>query len=185
MSSYKPVRTKLDFVRRYVRGEFGNRAPTWPTLDQYLRSGYRSPVHVRCRVAGARTWYNVRFNQAHGVWSRAAAMYGAERLYVSGMAPHHHTLLQGEAALLPPHGLVLTYSTLRLPMRPALVQQRRQAVGLRAYGLLRASLCPNSYDWLQHLLTRYEDHTVEFSAFAVCWGVLPRHNTVFWEVRQY
>src|SRR4029079_14257562 len=54
-----PVLTKGDFVQRYKQGEFGNASPTWNTFDEYLAANYSGQLHIRNRVAGGPSWYNV------------------------------------------------------------------------------------------------------------------------------
>lgn len=186
-----PVITKLDFVRRYALGEFGNAAPTWSTLEEYLEGGYPGLVHLRNRVAGGRTWYDLFGpNALRWAWNQTTERHGVapEQLYISAMAPTEKTILQGEVQQASGGrcGLELYYSTVRKPMRDALRERAATADGILADSLLRGALCPNSYEWLQELIKRYPAHVVEFSAYSTCWGTLyPRFNTVFWEVRSY
>lgn len=177
----KPVKTKADFVRRYQANHFGNRAPTWDTLNEYLQDNYQGLVHIRNRVVGGPTWYDVKSEDVDLVWHRVVAM-GHDQLYISGMAPTHLTLFQGEVQQSTNH-IDLYYSQVRKPMRASLLEGGRQVSGILAIGLLRKYLCETSYDWLQTLLTEFEDHVIEFSTYATNWGTIPNVNTVFWEVR--
>lgn len=180
MVEYPPVLTKKDFVRRYANNEFGNHSPTWHYLGEYLESGYKGYVHFRNRVAGGPTYYNIPSDKVVSDWVKLG--YGVRDLYISGMAPHHKNLIQGE--LLVDVGWHLTYSDEPdLPMRDALAKCTKTATGVLAYNLVKSVMCPNSWEWLQVLLVRYEGHVVEFSSFSVPWGTLPHHNTCFWEVR--
>jgi hypothetical protein len=71
-------------------------------------------------------------------------------------------------------------------MRIALQEGGQHAHGLRASGLIKQHLCPNSQEWLEMLLERYLEHVIEFSTYSRKWGTLwPSYNTVFWEVRAY
>lgn len=181
----RPVLNKQDFVRRYAAGEFGNASPTWNGLDEFLADGYTGLVHVRNRVAGAPTWYNIPARDVAATWRKALETgYGSEQLYISAMAPTTYTLFQGEV-LQSAHSLDLLYTTVAKPMRDALRQWSRHVSGIVAILLLRYYLCPNSYDWLNYLLTAYPAHAVEFSTYAIKWGTIPGFNTVFWEVRLY
>lgn len=181
----KPVNTKRDFVRRYEKGEFGNRAPTWDTYDEWYKSRYTGLTHIRNRIAGGPTWYNVPSEKMPQVYrnilTSGVATYD---LYFSAMAPHEHTRLQGEVRESIGH-LDLTYTKVKKPMREAFKDQQLYAKGLKAYNLLKANLCSNSYFWMEELLAKYPGHVIEFSAFSVDWGTLPNHNTVIWEVRNY
>jgi hypothetical protein len=181
---WMPVRTKQDFVRRYKLGEFGNHAPTWDTAVEYYNSGYQGMVHIRNRVAGGMTWYNVDPFTFSNRWNAAARHYGETKLYISAMAPTEQTLFQGEL-VRGLRGLNLTYSIVAKPMRDALHEQSRFADGALSLFLLQRYLDTNSYNWLQVLVERYPDHAIEFSTYSVQWGTLPRYNTVFWEVRLY
>jgi len=175
------VLTKVDFVRRYALGEFGNRTATWNTLEEYLASGSTSLVHVRNRKAGGSTYYNLSPRRIARTWHKVAKSGG---WYISEMAPTNKTILQGEVRESP-NGLDLLYTTVAKPMREALAESQSVASGLRANWMLKEAMCPNSYEWLGTLLDRYPNHVVEFSTYSVNCGVLPRYNTLFWEVRLY
>lgn len=144
--------------------------------------------HIRNRVAGAQTWYNVPPEDLADVWYQQACKpfgeFSESQLYISEMAPTTLTLIQGEV-MRDVGGLYLYYSTVAKPMRDSLKEGGREAKGLMALGLLRGYLNHNSYNWLEGLLDAYPDHVVEFSCYAKQWGTVPGHNTVFWEVRQY
>lgn len=115
------------------------------------------------------------------------AGYSLDELYFSEMAPHEHNVLQGEvcwlAELTP--GWSLFYSTERhKPMRETLPTST-QVDGLRAKMILEHFMDPNSFHELQTLLHGFPNATVEFTTFAINWGVIPNRNTVIWEVRNY
>lgn len=189
MSKYPPVLSKRDFVRRYGKGEFGNASPTWYDLDSFI--GYAGiafgngpsfgSYHLRNRVAGGSTYYNLSWSATVARWS---GQKDKRQWYVSEMAPTEETLIQGEV-LETERGLTLLYSTVAKPMREALAESSQSVSGILAVSLLRSFLCPNSYDWLMILLERYPFHVVEFSTYSTEWGTLPNFNTVYWEVRQY
>lgn len=183
----KPVLTKKDFVRRYQRGEFGNRAPTWGTLQHWefdRPHRIRSVLyHVRNMRAGGPTWYNLPFNQVSSVALQAQNQ--GERIYISGMAPHDRGTFQGEIQQSIGH-LDLTYTSARLPMRDAFREYGTNTYsGLLAIQRLRNWMDAASYDWVCELLARYPDHVIEFSCFEIPWGTIPNRNTVIWEVRKY
>ncbi len=185
MNQPKPVLNKQNFVQRYQAGEFGNRCPSWLTLEEFLASGYQEPVHVRNRIAGGMGWYDVPIDQLKEVWAKAAKKYGEHNLYLGAMGPADKTrIFQGEVA----YGCWLydlTYTTVSLPTRKALARKTEYAQGIIASYLLRYFLCPNSFSWLTTLLNRYPDHVIEFSTYSVEWGTIPGFNTLFWEVRKY
>lgn len=191
MDMYNPnaVLTKADFVRRYQRGEFGNASPTWDTpeeWDAYAFPGFGFVVdglyHLRNRVSAGITYYNMTPLDIVMVWRHKVKKQS--EWYVSAMAPTALTLFQGEVCQSPQH-LWLRYSTLPLTMREALSKKQHHEYGIMAVQLLRRYLCPNSYDWLNYLLSAYPGHVVEFSTYSTNWGTIPGYNTVYWEVRNY
>src|SRR5687768_4640924 len=116
----EPVSTKANFVRRYQAGEFGNRAPTWENFVDWamahLGGDKLELFHIRNRVAGAMTWYDVPKYRMADDWAVATKLYDPSELYISAMAPTHLTTIQGEL-LRSSRGLELYYSTVRKPMR--------------------------------------------------------------------
>jgi hypothetical protein len=186
---FPPVLNKKDFVERYKAGEFGNCAPTWNSLTDWMEEGspfYLGTFHIRNRIAGAPTFYSIPGHALEEMWN-AVIRDGLKEsdLYISAMAPHEHSTIQGELMQSERGSLDLFYSTLKEPMRGALLKDSHRAMGITCLGILRTYLCPKSYDWLQILLSRYPEHVIEFSSFSVEWGTLPGYNTCFWEVRQY
>lgn len=182
----KPVQNKGDFVSRYQAGEFGNRALTWPDATQYLASHYMGLVHIRNRVAGGPTYYNLSYQEAYPKWEQLVdSGIDPATLYISAMAPHHLNVIQGE--VIRSHRHLDLYYTLEpdLPMRDALAKSAKQVYGVTARSILRTYLNQRSYDWMEYLLDQYPGHVVEFSVFGRCWGTVPGYNTVFWEVRKY
>lgn len=185
----KPVLSKVDFVRRYKAGEFGNHSPTWDTVDEWLEDRpwikYGEKYHIRNRVAGGPTWYDVQYQSLPHIWNRVVAQGNrSELLYVSAMAPTEKTLIQGEVQE-GIWGLDLFYTTVRKPMRDALQEKSFQVSGVIAVSLLHHYLNAQSYDWLLYLLEAYPDHVIEFSCYDICWGTVDGFNTVYWEVRKY
>lgn len=181
---FPPVRTKRQFVKLYEQGVFGNRSPTWNTLPEFLASGYTGLIHLRNRIAGGLTWYNVAANDVDLYWQNALNTgLKPTDLYISGMCPTERTVLQGEVMQTAEGHLNLYYTRVKKPMRIALAEDSYTVVGSVAQKFLEFYLCPNSYEWLQILLTRYPFHCIEFTALNSNWGTLPGYNTLFWEVR--
>ncbi len=188
---HKWVRTKADFVRRYSAGEFGNASPTWNDLTDWGTAkpwktfGKKQLYHIRNRIAGGATWYNVPASKMLLQWVRACdEVESPSLLYISAMAPTERTILQGEVSR-EPGGLRLLYSTVRKPMREALAESSREVKGLEALVILGTALNEKSLEWLTYLLDEYPDHVVEFSAYEIEWGTVEGYNTVWWEVRLY
>lgn len=198
MLSHKPVLTKKDFARRYAKGEFGNRPPTWDSFEDWCKE-FPSPrmcpagslYHLRNRVAGGLTFYNVSPTTMISRYYEAQDQgVSKEQIYVSQMIPKQlekTLLIQGEVQQDPTgeSSLYLFYTTIPLPMRDALATESHHAKGLLASTILQYHMCPNSWEWLNVLLKRYPGHVIEFSTYPKCWGSVPGYNSVFWEVRAY
>ena len=188
----RPVRSKRDFVRRYKAGEFGNAAPTWDDLGDWLGRHSQRPslpdsqlYHIRNRVAGGATWYDLGGDRVEYKWEEA--IYGfrlkPSDLYISAMAPHNKGLIQGEVRRTF-IGLEYHHTPGWKPMREAVAEYGwRVYKGLTAQLILKKKMDPLSYEWLEYLLEVYPDHIVEFSTFDVNWGTIPNRNTVVWEIR--
>jgi hypothetical protein len=178
------VRSKSNFIRRYARGEFGNMVPTWSTLKEYEESKYPGPVHLRNRVAGGATWYNVPPDMVD-VTYRTALNSGLNHqdIYISAMAPEHLKTFQGEV-VRSPNGPRLYYNTQALPMREGFAIEQKWVNGATAMRLLEHYMDASSFNWLQQLFDLYPGHVVEFSCYSRAVGTLEL-NTIWWEVRSY
>lgn len=186
-----PVTTKRNMVNRYQANEFGNHSPSWNTFEEFgawtnvrystATEAAMSPdkYHLRNRVAGGVTYYNLSAYQAFVLW---AQQNDKSQWYCSAMAPKH--LLNGE--IMRTHeGLYLYYSTVQKPMRDSLKEGGREAKGVTVQFILKHYMNQRSYDWTMMLLDRYPDHVVEFTVVDRCWGTVPGYNTLWWEVRKY
>lgn len=190
--NYPPVLTKVDFVRRFQNDEFGNRGPMWSSVDQFLSdvdplATVGKLYHLRNRVAGGLTYYNVPGgHELLDIAYHQAIQRGVkpEDIYVAEMAPTERTTLQGEL-MLTERGLYLYYTKVRKPMRDALAERSYETRGLTARDILLAHLDTASWEWINVLLERYQDHVIEFSTYNIAWGTIPNRNTVVWEVRKY
>ncbi len=187
VGSRPPVKTKRDFVRRYAKGEFGNASPTWDTLNSWIHDykPHDKFYHIRNRVAGGPTWYNIPVRKLINRWNKiVCGGVDPKSLYISAMAPTEKTILQGEVRRSE-RGLELTYTRVKKPMRDALAEETLTVYGYKARCILESVMAPGEFDWLCELLDNYEDHTVEFSVYSEPWGTIPNCRTVWWEVRRY
>ena len=183
---FDSVDSKLDFVRRYKSGEFGNHSPTWDNISEFLQSGWDSGlIHIRNRIAGGETWYDIPCSNVPSVWEKCLrAGYKPGDLYLSAMAPTEKTLIQGEIQQTPV-GLSLFHTCVARPMREALTINSHQDYGIISLTLLRHFMCVGSFEWMETLLDRYPGHVLEFSVYDHNWGTVPGRNTLWWEVRAY
>lgn len=179
-----PVLSKTDFVRRYIRGEFGNGPRTWIDLEQFIREADPNGLyHLRiARTGYPLTLYNVPYQNVTSAYEELRQHLQPDEIYISEMGPERLKVFQGELIQSP--DWFLKYNNLPMPMRHAFAIQTRYATGLTARFLMRAYLDAESYDWLEYLLEEYPDHVIEFSTYSVKWGT-KNWNTVFWEVRKY
>jgi hypothetical protein len=165
-----------------MAGRFGNKTRSWSTFDELWQSGYRGLVHIRNRIAGAATWYNVPFERVlwtlHNVCKLSQPI---ESLYYAEMAPTAETIVQGEV-MRGLNGLELTCSFVVAPMREALLRETKIAQGLRATMVLSHFLDPGDCDWIQELLAEYPGHVIEWSHYRIPCGTLNR-RCIIWEVR--
>lgn len=183
----EPILSKRQFVREYKAGHFGNAAPTWNNLDEWLQdktTHAKGLFHIRNRVAGGPTWYNLQWRSVYDIWTNLVEKTGLDysSLYISAMAPHDRGTIQGEVMQSIDH-LELTYTSAKRPMRDAFAEFTATTRGIDAVRVLKHYMCPNSWDWLNYLLDAYPGHVIEFSCFSVNWGTIPHENTVWWEVR--
>ena len=188
----KPVLTKRDFVRRYKQGEFGNHTRTWNNLDEMEDDGTIAGLrndqlfHIRNRVAGDVTWFNVQGDELEMMWEKACLERHRSNLYVSEMASTAHTVLQGE---LMNHyqggGFDLFASTVKEPMRGSLRKGGTRYQRSQVMPILQTYLPQRDLQWLMYLVETYPDHVIEFSTYSKTFGTVPGFRTAYWEVRRY
>jgi hypothetical protein len=181
----KEIRSKSEFVYWFQKGIFGNKTQNWDTYDEFQQSGYQGLVHIRNRIAGAKTWYNVPACDVFYEMRQIIAHGEAEEknLYLAAMAPTAETTFQGEV-FRSEQGLAVYYSTVPKPMRESLAEGGKQIMGLTAKLFLEHYLDLVDYDWIQELLDRYDGHIVEFSVYNTRCGTLNR-RCIIWECRLY
>ena len=94
---FPPVKTKRDFVRRYAKGEFGNASPTWNNIeDWFLTVRPEGLYHIRNRIAGGPTFYNVPRDDVFKAWNQivSSKAENPENLYISQMCPTEKTIFR-------------------------------------------------------------------------------------------
>jgi hypothetical protein len=176
-------RTKDDFYRRYVLGEFGNKPRTWASYEDLRDDGHHGLVCGRDMEPGGKFLYRVHTDVVRKL-VEAGDDNGPRRMRFNEAMPDEDVVLQGN--VWHDGQLRLEYSRQEgISHREAVRQPHvRQAEGLLAVSLLRTFLDPSSYDDIQELLDDYEGAIIEFSAYGRKVGLLHR-NTVIWEVRGY
>lgn len=131
-----------------------------------------------------RNW-GIAFSQI--VRSTAAQWTREGRIYVLDSAvPNTQVTLLGE--------VTRTYRGLEgfLGVRTGLTMRESIAKGLLVHrspmetkALIDYFMDPSSRDDLEELLEMFPDAAIEFACFPINVGVIPRRNTIFWEVRNY
>lgn len=181
MSSRGP-RTKREFYRGWLDLRFGNRIRMWPSQAALAEACFGGTVTARSqggKAGGGACHYRVPATEAASD-PRYAGMAFNES------APDEELLYQGEYS----HGAVvgghyLFGSAVKLPMRQALALHAQEKTGLDALGTLLHYCNAKSFDMMAELVELYPQAVIEFGAYGRCLGVIPGHNTVIWEIREY
>jgi hypothetical protein len=182
-----PVTSKRDMYVRLTAGEFGNTNPSWDGLDNWCLDGRNAGYAlwgVRSKVANdPRTRLNVatdgvvRYCEENRLLeANISPMVKAWSVQWEGDICYRHDgpglLCSGNVGIEP--GSWRTH-----------MKHPRLWEGSVADRLLRLYLNDNSYSHVRELLDEYPDHVVELSALDYCFGTVPDHNAVIWEVRKY
>lgn len=179
-----PITTKTEMYAALLGGKFGNICRAWDSLTAVKASGYRGYVSLRSKqVANPIKMYHVPYADLAGVVAALPTAQRAGGLVFSESPPDDKRVIQGEVCRRE-FGLYLTYTFVGLPMRLAFAKQQLEARGLRAKLILEHYLAPEDVEHLNGLLDTWQDHVVEFSAFACRVGTWGR-RMVIWEVRLY
>lgn len=181
-----PVLRKTDFYRRWRAMEFGNRGHSWDTLDEVMASNLPGPFAIRYKVPGSRFMrYHIHKSELRSVAEQFIQDGANPSLFeFSPMQPDGKLVLQGEVQG-DHYGLSLFFSRAKKPMRVALAESGKQVHGLQAKMILQGACDSSSLDDLLQLVERFPDHVIEFSVYSCHVGVIPKRNTVIWEVRKF
>jgi hypothetical protein len=182
------VTSKKQNFENFSAGRYGNNLRQWSSWGKLHESGYRGSVTMRYNGlgGGGPCIYDLQYAEAWRAKEKWGAQgYDPERIYFNETAPNHKAILQGELHRYAPVGYALHYSTLPLPMRPALQHGAQNHLGPGALLILKVRMSPSSYADLQAALDLWPDATFEISIFSVNVGSLPGRNSIIWEVRNY
>jgi len=185
----RKILTKEENYALYEAGHFGNKALTWNSYEEILKSGWKGDVCMRSKRGTARknVRYKIPLEKVPEEIERWKIMgIPEEMMAFNESMPDEHLLLQGEVMNVK-KGLYLLYSTIKKPMNTALSEESREVEGPEAKILLKQGLFPASYFDLELLFQLYPTSVVEFSAYSIPVGNMANkgRNTVFWEVRNY
>ena len=171
-------KTKNEFYRRWLNGEFGNYPATWRTAEDVARSGYQGLLSVRSLVPGGKMVTGVTVQEAL-----------SRRWPISGVVfqrtmPDEDLVIQGSLSY-EIGGIALEYCLeTNINFRQAMHKAER-VTGLRAIMLLRYYVDPASLDDLFELTRLYPNAIIEFATFRRPVGICPHRRTVIFEVREY
>jgi hypothetical protein len=186
--SRKPpsVKTKKEHYALFEKGFFGNKARTWESYDEIKKSGYKGAVSIRTREKlGWKTKYQIPLIKIPEVLKELKQKKISEdQVIYNEYPPDDRLLFQGEI-MRKEKGLYFYYTTIKKPMKKALLEQQKTITGIKALLMLKQNLTPSSYDDLMELLELFPDDIIEFSTYEICFGDLPFRNTIIWEVRGY
>lgn len=178
------IKTKQQFIDKWLNGEFGNRVEAWRTLEETLQSG-KSPIAIRFKSLSANSIYGIRRDDlAARVQQLEDEGIHNNDLYFNEAAPDKALLLQGEYWTgIPNHYLL--FSARQAPMKQALQFKNLESQGLSARMLLQRHMTPSSFEDFMELADKYKDHVIEFGIYTRNVGFIPNRNVLIWEVRKY
>lgn len=182
------IRDKQQMRELHEQGAFGNRLRTWGVGDLGTGS-IMYPVGLRYSGEPGIVLpnYCVKLSDEDETrslicqWMLSGVRH-ADRIVIAEFQPAgkvFHAEVQRSERYID-----LYWAEATVPMRLALYFLGHNSSGLEAVTILKRHLDAASWDNLQRLWDEFPDSVVELSAFAQSAGTL-RHNTVFWEVRNY
>lgn len=189
----KKVLTKDEYYALSDEGFFGNKALTWKSYGEILKSGWKDGICLRSKKGIDRRiqqdYVNRRVEEIPKCIEEWVKQFDVpeEMIVFNQSMPDSELLVQGEL-LREGELYCFHYSTVKEPMNAALRKRPRDLIGFgEVEEILRQNLVEESYNDLRKLLEEYPESVVEFSAYSIPVGTLAKtgRNTVFWEVRNY
>jgi hypothetical protein len=178
------IESKKQFYPLWKGLALGNRIQMFDNIDEFINSKFNGNISIRYREIGSP--YKAFYVPADEVLNKVDDFvnHGAIKSLFSfnEATPDHRLILQGEVQYL--DKLTLTYNTQQCSMKQAMINPLA-ATGLRAKMMLEYFMNPNSFDMIRDLFEIYCDSVIEFGIYNVNLGVIPNHNVIIWEVRDY
>lgn len=178
------IRSKKAFYDLWRAGILGNRPETFDSLSQAYESSARLIGFREVGKAGGGKWEAVPRCQ---VFETARQWQIEGRAFtLDGAAPNEQTTLHGEVCRTyrGTEGFMAVEPRCAWRMAQS-ARIFRERTPLQTRLLIQKYMDPSSRDDLDMLLDLYPDAAIEFSCYPVDVGVIPRRNTLFWEVRNY
>ena len=178
---------KSEYYALYEAGFFGNKARTWGSYDEIIKSGYNGTVSMRSKKGINRKMvrYRCPINEIQEEimrWQKNG--HPKEAIGFNESMPDEYLTIQGEL-MRTDTGLFFLYSTLKETMNTSLEKESFRCWGLEALSLVRAHISPASLSDMESILETFPNDIIEFSSYSVPVGDIPGRNTVIWEVRGY
>ncbi len=185
----RKILNKAECYALYEAGLFGNKAFTWNSYEEIIKSNWNGGVCMRSKkgVARREVRYNLKLeNVPENIEQFKKLGISENMIGFNQSMPDEHLILQGEVMRYE-KGLWLLYSTVKKPMNQALAESKDEISGIEASKKLTDSLSKESYTDLENLLKRFPTSVVEFSTYKIPVGNMAdkNRNTVIWEVRNY
>ncbi len=128
------IETKRECYLLYGAGYFGNKARTWDSYAEILKSGWKGLVCIRGRnpINRGKVVYNVSLENVPKKIKEFVKQGTPEKdLSFNQSMPDGHLLIQGET-MRSYRGLELWYTTKKCPMNSALKEESIYEAGLKA-----------------------------------------------------
>lgn len=187
------INDKATNIHAFREGYFGNTLGTWDTLEEFLLSDEPNAA-IRCKDSkggGGFCRYIIARDQLQAeVQDLVQQGYKVSDMYFNANPPHDGQILQFEylhrseqGCIVEPHML---YTFVNEPMRPALAKQSIHMKGhLACRSLIRQYMTDPSWTAFLEAVNRWPTHVLEVSCFNTNIGVVPGHNSIIWEIRNY
>ncbi|MBI4116432.1 hypothetical protein HY449_01670 [Candidatus Pacearchaeota archaeon] len=185
----KKILNKTECYALYESGFFGNKARTWNSYEEILKSEWKGGVCMRSKkgVSRKEVRYNIKIEDVplHIEHFQKIGI-PEDMISFNQSMPDRNLILQGEVMNYQ-GGIYLFGTILKKPMNIALAEKSFILENDAAGPLLESRLSAESCRDLQNLLEVFPESVVEFSAYSIPVGNLAEtgRNTVFWEVRNY
>lgn len=177
------IQSKRIFYNLWRQNVLGNRPLLFKTAEEAIESGTKLVGIRQIGQPGGR-FDLVPPDQLKAVlseWEREGRTYSLD-----GGAPPKRVIFQGEVARTTRGFEAYLAIQPRMAMRPAMQRGLLKPYrGLKILLLMQHYMDANSYEDIRELMDLYPTAVIEFSVFECELGVLPRRNTIIWEVRDY
>ena len=187
--SPRKVLDKSECYLLYEAGFFGNKALTWNSYEEIIKSGWNGGVCMRSKkgVARKQVRYNLKLEEVPRNIRQFEELGIPEKMIGFNQSmPDEHLFLQGEV-MINGRELYLFGTTVKKPMNVALAENNFTLEENVAREMLEIKLTNESYSDIMGLLKTFPTSVVEFSAYRIPVGDMAHlnRNAVIWEVRNY